>query len=214
MSVQVLEAEDPDYERLFEIAAIAFARNEPIFDVLYPKHWTEAGRKQGADRMRQTSKTDVNTKFLKAVNFDNEIMGMAKWNIYDNTLPDMGEIKHIVNYWEDDEELAYATSITTVFLQERNEAIRKSGGNLVSLDMLAIDPKYQRRGVGGALVKYGTRKADELGVETVVESSVFGKGLYEKNGFIFQKDVEVGGSGKYSDRPKGAFAWLIRPKQK
>jgi hypothetical protein len=56
------------------------------------------------------------------------------------------------------------------------------------------------------------QEADRLGFEAVVESSVYGKGLYEKHGFIFQKDVEVKVPG-YEDRPPGAFAWLIRPKK-
>ena len=58
--------------------------------------------------------------------------------------------------------------MTNLFLEERNAAIRASGGNLVSLDILTIDPAYQRRGAGGKLVEYGTGIADKLGVEAVV----------------------------------------------
>jgi predicted N-acetyltransferase YhbS len=82
----------------------------------------------------------------------------------------------------------------------------------VSLDILTVDPAHHRKKVGHALAKWGTDEADRLGFEAVVESSVFGKGLYEKHGFVFQKDVQVK-VPEFPDRPTGAFAWLIRPKQ-
>lgn len=44
----------------------------------------------------------------------------------------------------------------------------------------------------------------------MVESSVFGRGLYEKNGFVFQKDVKVTGPNGENG---GSIAWLIRPKK-
>lgn len=85
--------------------------------------------------------------------------------------------------------------------------------NLSSLpDMLAIDPAHQRKKVGDTLVKWGLKQADELGLDAVVESSVFGKGLYEKNGFVFDEDVRVIVPG-FEERPVGEFAWLERPKR-
>ncbi|KAK3674709.1 hypothetical protein LTR78_005431 [Recurvomyces mirabilis] len=213
MTVQALEAEDADMDRIFEIASLAFDHNEPLWDVFWPQHWEAEGRKKGAERMRETRNTDAHTKYIKAVDTETGvIMGMSKWSIYaNNTLPDMGEIKYIKNFWKDDEELAFATAMTGLFVEERNAAIKASGGNLVSLDILAIDPKYQRRGVGGKLVEWGTDKADELGVEAVVESSVFGKGLYEKHGYLFKNDCVVSVPGP-REHIKGEFAWLVRPK--
>lgn len=34
---------------------------------------------------------------------------------------------------------------------------------IIALDILAVDPAYQRRGAGRLLVKWGTAIADELG---------------------------------------------------
>lgn len=79
-------------------------------------------------------------------------------------------------------------------------------------DILAIDPAHQRKKAGDALVKWGLQKADELGLEAVVESSVFGRGLYEKNGFVWKEDVKVIVPG-WEDRPVGGFAWMEKPKK-
>jgi GNAT superfamily N-acetyltransferase len=212
MAVQVLPAEDADMHRIFSIAALAFDRNEPFWDLMYPNHWTEEGKRAGGERMLKTKHEDPNTIFLKAVGPETgEIMGMAKWNVYDNVMPDMSEITDAGDHWESKDDREYATAMVNAFLKDRNEAVKAGQGNLVSLDILAIDPAYQRRGVGSALVKWGTDKADEMGVDAVVESSVFGKGLYQKNGFVFIKDVEIPRPEKWREFAPSRYAWLIRP---
>lgn len=209
----MLEAEDADMYRIFEICSLAFARNEPFFDAVWPKHWTEAGRSQGAERFKRIKNTDPVATYLKA--FDaatGEIMGMAKWNVYDNHIPDLSKVDGENNdYWETKEDQAFSEAISKDFLTTRNAAITRTGGNIVSLDILAIDPQYQRKGVGSALVEWGVEKADTMKVEAVVESSVFGKGLYEKHGFEFVKDVRLDVPEQFADREAGEFAWLVRP---
>jgi len=184
------------------------------FTCRYPNHWVESGRKIGAERMRTIKNTDPQTTFLKAVDEDTgDIMGMAKWNVYDNHLPDPTKKKPMGDYWENDDEKLFASHMIEIFIVERNAAIKNSNGNLVSLDILTIDPAFQRRGVGGKLVEWGTSKADKMGVDAVVESSVFGKGLYLKHGFNFIKDVTISPPEKWAGREEAKFAWLVRPKK-
>ncbi|KAI6957638.1 hypothetical protein KC329_g17916, partial [Hortaea werneckii] len=193
MGIKLVQAKDEDFDRVFGLACDAFGRNEPMWDVFYPKHWTEEGRRKGADKMRRMNAADPHTEFILAVDdTSNEIQGMSKWNVYAaNTIPDsVGISRAVGDYYESEEERAYAGAMGKLFIQPRNEAILASGGNLVSLDILTIDPKYQRKGIGNALVQWGTRKADELGVEAVVESSVFGKALVPT---VVQKRTNRGG---------------------
>ncbi|KAK5135486.1 hypothetical protein LTR08_005275 [Meristemomyces frigidus] len=215
MPIQVLPAEDTDMDRIFEIASLAFAKNEPLWDVMWPNHWLDTGRQKGAERMREIRNTNPRTTYLKGVDEESgAIMGMAKWNIFDDHLPDLDTAQPVGDHWETEDESAYAAIMTQLFLAERNVAIKQSGGHLVSLDVLTIDPAYQRRGVGDALVKWGTKVADDMGVEAVVEGSVFGKGLYEKNGFVFVKDVVAKApDAKWKDKGEGRFAWMVRPKK-
>lgn len=210
MAIEVREAREDDMPRIFEITSLAFQRNEPFWDAWWPQHWTADGRKAGAERFKQTMK-DPFAKYMKAVDSSTgEILGMAKWMIYDNRLPepDAAETGH----WLSEDEEKYATYMAGIFLVERNAAIQRTKGNLVSLDVLAVDPAYQRKGVGHALVQWGVNKGDEMGVECVVESSVFGKGLYEKHGYVFVKDVALQTPPQWADRPVQEFAWLVRPK--
>ncbi|KAK6393200.1 hypothetical protein LTR81_026495 [Elasticomyces elasticus] len=169
MPVEVLEADDGDMERLFEICSLAFNTNEPLWEIFWPKYLLDSGRKQGAERMRETRRTDPSTKYMKAVDEAGTIMGMAKWNIHDSKAAKT-DVPKVANYWDQGEDLEYSTVISEIFSVKRNEAIRRTGGNVVILDICVVDPAYQRKGVGHALVNWGTAKADELGIEATVES--------------------------------------------
>jgi N-acetylglutamate synthase-like GNAT family acetyltransferase len=50
------------------------------------------------------------------------------------------------------------------------------------------DPKQQRRGAAGLLMRWGMQKADELGIPMYLESSTDAHEFYKKLGF---QDVEV-----------------------
>ncbi|KAA8569093.1 hypothetical protein EYC84_000763 [Monilinia fructicola] len=50
---------------------------------------------------------------------------------------------------------------------------------IIALDILAVDPAYQRRGAGRLLVRWGTAIADELGYMAIVEASEAGRPLGE-----------------------------------
>ncbi|KAF2495867.1 hypothetical protein BU16DRAFT_526416 [Lophium mytilinum] len=56
------------------------------------------------------------------------------------------------------------------------------------LDTLATLPEYHRRGAGAIVVKWGAEKADELGIEFYLTSSMVARPLYEKYGFVLVKD--------------------------
>lgn len=185
-----------------------------FWDLLYPNHWTPEGRQIGAERMRLIKNSDRFTTFVKAVDDQTgEILGMAKWQIYDNALPSEDDKVEgsVGDYWSDPEDKAYFLAMVPLFVSERNAEMQRTKGNLVCLDILTVDPAHQRKMVGDALVKWGTSIADKMGVEATVESSVYGKGLYQKNGFVFIKNHIFNVPG--SNRPDCACAWLIRPKK-
>jgi GNAT superfamily N-acetyltransferase len=57
------------------------------------------------------------------------------------------------------------------------------------LDTLSTLPEYRRRGAAALLVKWGAKKADELGIELYLTSSMVARPLYEKMGFVLVKDM-------------------------
>jgi GNAT superfamily N-acetyltransferase len=51
------------------------------------------------------------------------------------------------------------------------------------LKILAVHPKFQRHGVGGALIDRGLKYAQKRGEKVYLEASEVGRGLYLKKGF-------------------------------
>jgi predicted N-acetyltransferase YhbS len=74
-----------------------------------------------------------------------------------------------------------------------------------------VDPKYQKRGAGKLLVQWGTKLADEMGAEAIVEASPAGRYLYEQNGFVFRHEVTLQVPEKWEHKPKQSFLWMVRP---
>ena len=81
---------------------------------------------------------------MKAVDdTSGSIVGMAKWNIFINYIPNLAEPNGKKgDHWENEEQKAYAEYVAQAFLADRRDAIVMSKGNLVSLDMLAVDPAH------------------------------------------------------------------------
>lgn len=72
------------------------------------------------------------------------------------------------------------------------------------LDMCAVDPGYQRRGIAKALVRWGLEEAERRGgLECTTEATSMGKGVYKKEGFNEEgegKDVVYEVDQEFKDR--------------
>ncbi|KAJ7125416.1 hypothetical protein C8R44DRAFT_783048 [Mycena epipterygia] len=76
--------------------------------------------------------------------------------------------------------------------------------------LIAVDPAYQYRGVGQALLQWGLDQADAESLEVYLESSENGVRLYEKNGFelvgwnVLADEKSEGGSLKWRAMNRGS----------
>ena len=63
------------------------------------------------------------------------------------------------------------------------------------------------------MVQWGCRRADELGIQAIVEATVQGSKLYEKNGFFIEDEVLP--ENEYTWPGEGPVHWYFmrRPKQ-
>ncbi|ESZ89721.1 hypothetical protein SBOR_9897 [Sclerotinia borealis F-4128] len=213
MVLKVEVCNDDDMHRVFEIFCKAFGTKHPMLEAIYPNHDTPAGRISGGKRMLDIKNEDLHTTFLKVVDTDTGAMiAKAKWNIWKGVIPP--EVDLDGDFWETDEEKEWAQHLNREFLISRRKAIKEAGGHLVSLDILAVDPDYQRRGAGRLLVKWGTAIADELGYVAIVEASEAGRPLYESEGFEYVEHCEANIPERWGDRKGEKFIWMVRPAKK
>lgn len=73
------------------------------------------------------------------------------------------------------------------------------------LDLLAVHPSFQGRGLASKLLRWGLECADEEGVEVFLTSSPDGRRLYEKYGFEIKDS--------FSPFPGYEYRSMIRPVQ-
>ena len=63
------------------------------------------------------------------------------------------------------------------------------------LAMIGVDPAYQGRGLGGALLNHGLAISDKSGLPSYLEAtSVGNRRLYERHGFVVVNEIQYGSS--------------------
>ena len=130
MSFKLEICTDDDMERAFAIVSSAFGHDHPYIDAVFPDHDQEHGRKRGGERMLAIKKSDPNTTFIKVVDTSTgKMIALAKWNVYDGTVPEEVELEG--DFWRGRDEKEYARYLFREFLVPRRKAIQDSRGRLV-----------------------------------------------------------------------------------
>jgi len=212
MHIAIHLASPQDASDLFTVAALAFGDDEPAWAAYFQGHGTMEGRKLGAERFLESMAGGEHTVWHKAVDTETgKLVGFSIWTIYQHRFITLPIVQPADSYWHTAEDAEYAKSIMSYIMQQRHDYVKSFDGNAVHLNTLAVLPAYQRMGIGSKLMDWGLGKADELGFDAWVEASIPGRPLYEKRGFIFQRDVTIVVPSKFSDRGKKTFASLTRP---
>jgi ribosomal protein S18 acetylase RimI-like enzyme len=86
------------------------------------------------------------------------------------------------------------------------------GHPYMTLCMLAVNPKYHRRGAGSLLLKHGLEKADSLRLPVYLDCGVMGKPLYERYGFQVVGDFPLN-CLDYGGRSDGRHWLMMRPRR-
>lgn len=82
------------------------------------------------------------------------------------------------------------------------EILMPEGTRCRTLVAIAVSPEHQSRGVGSALIRWGTRRADLDGVFCWVHASEAGSVVFEKQGFAEVGRLEVD-LDEYAPEPPG-----------
>lgn len=166
--------------------------------------------------------------FLKAIVQDVEsgkecIAGIATWTemIHSrNPVPkEMGKDKLEKVYPGNESEQRYLNQMFQSFLRRRGEIVEeasKEGRAVMVLDICVVRPKFQRRGIASELVKWGLRKAEEIGedgqaIECITEASPMGKPVYVKLGFEPEGEVIYKVDEEFENRKRTPDTILRRP---
>ncbi|KAI1413464.1 hypothetical protein F5Y13DRAFT_161320 [Hypoxylon sp. FL1857] len=216
--VDVALLSDEDIPICFQVLSKSFAHDAPFVDIYFPDHDTPSGQAQGSKRLTKWKQTSDNSTFLKAVarggpGGEERIIGIAIWTHMTEAPPaELEKVEDVEEVWPDEADREYMARLWRDYVVPRSQAINDSRGKgIYVLELLAVHPDYQRLGAGTALVKWGTRAADEQGLKAVVEGTPVARHLYEQCGLraeIEEMRFDVG--EEFAGRRKPKLIFLVR----
>lgn len=112
-----------------------------------------------------------------------------------NTLEKSKDVPAL-NYTSQEEE-RFATQLWAGLMAKRVEVLREKAATdspaAFALDLCAVDPAFQRRGIAAKLVQWGLDEAERRGgLEATTEGSVMGRHVYRKLGFQPVAEIDYG----------------------
>ena len=129
MPFSVLPCSDADMYPAFVLVSETFNHDQPYHDAIYPFHWTNTGREDGAARFREAKNREPNIRFLKAVDtVSGELAGLVRYYIYED-VPEEGELEG--NWWTDEDDKAYAQHLYKNYLSTRYATVKAVKGPFV-----------------------------------------------------------------------------------
>ncbi|KAI1500366.1 hypothetical protein F5X99DRAFT_386271 [Biscogniauxia marginata] len=187
--VDVALLSDEDIPACFQVLSKSFGHDAPFVDIYFPDHETSLGQAQGSKRLAVWKQSSDKSIFLKAVTRAGQggqerIIGVAIWTYMKEAPPaEIDKVEDVEKVWPDEGDREFMARLWREYVIPRTQAINDSRGRGVYvLELLAVHPDYQRLGAGTALVKWGTKAADEQGLKAIVESTPVGRRVYEKCG--------------------------------
>ncbi|OQE35122.1 hypothetical protein PENCOP_c014G05461 [Penicillium coprophilum] len=220
-----------DIIEAFDCVCEAFGRQvqDGIWIAMNPGWDTPKGRVCGAERMvarwRHKSNDKIglpNTIFLKATlpcPHDREkrtIVGFSIWvqasAIEGHGDPPAKDLVKSLNlnalYPQNEPEQRYLCQIISSLHKRRNELIEEKVTTappaVLILDMCAVDPAHQRKGIARELVRWGIDEAKRRGdLEIITEASVMGRHVYGQMGFQADgHEIEYAVDNEFASRRK------------
>ncbi|KAH9890134.1 hypothetical protein F4778DRAFT_752751 [Xylariomycetidae sp. FL2044] len=126
-----------------------------------------------------------------------EVIGATNWNIHE-TSPYTGNETPLTAYWipEGPKKLV-GDQMMSEFSAHRPGFLGKPH---MLISYCAVHSAHRRRGAARMMLQWGLDKADELGLDAFVESTLFGRPAYEDSGFQvidkFVLNASAGGSSE------------------
>ncbi|KAF2659046.1 hypothetical protein K491DRAFT_713056 [Lophiostoma macrostomum CBS 122681] len=190
MAIVVQDALDSDIPRSLEIERFAYnkgasATTDPFLLAFFPGPIPADSVEQRVNRFISERKNDPTVRYVKAVDEKTgEMISFAKFYIFD-TPERAAAAERTVPSGE-----GINKEACDLFFGEMGRKKKKIMGSRphIFVHGCHTDPKQQRRGAAGLLMKWGMQKADELGIPMYLESNYDAHGFYKKLGF---QDVEI-----------------------
>jgi GNAT superfamily N-acetyltransferase len=190
-SISIALLSDEEISTCAALLSKSFGHDAPFVDIYFPDHDTPSGQASLSKRLLAWKQSSLESTFLKAVAKSSDggkevIAGFGIWTLMKNPpLAELEQAENVKEVWTNKDDRECMTRLWRKYVMPRTGAIVDSAGKGVYgkqsllcifiqitslthekvLELLAVHPEYQRLGAGGALVEWGTKRADEKGIK-------------------------------------------------
>ncbi|KAJ5103897.1 hypothetical protein N7532_004426 [Penicillium argentinense] len=220
-----------DFYQAFDCVREAFGRQaqDGVWIAMNPGWDTPSGKTAGATRMasswRDTTTNKAgkpNVMYLKATlpnpkpEGERIIAGIAIWAqascIEGHGDPPAQNVREAMKleslYPGNEREQRYVTQVMTSLHRPRTQVIKDKAAAtppaVMVLDLCAVHPAHQRKGIARALVQWGLDEAKRRGgLEAILEGSSMGRHVYRKMGFqAVEPEIEYSVDDEFASRTR------------
>lgn len=196
------------------------AFKDDLMQIMYPNGYPQASREQTTrESIAKWRKHPEKIHWNKVIDTDlpaddpgRQMVGVAHYDIHPTARTTADLDAEDAEKGPEDPDPAMNRAFCDEFFGDIKRIRRETMGGkpYVLLHMLATHPDHHRRGVGAMQLEWGSKKAEEMGVECYLESSPIGRPLYEKHGYVKVGDLplDARGHGHEKDLP---HVVMIRP---
>ncbi|KAI0433181.1 acyl-CoA N-acyltransferase [Xylaria sp. FL1042] len=167
---------------------------QKFFHVFFPIHGTgdearEDAIKEAADRLKLWHTHDPSSYWQKVVDEETgKIAGGALWNIHQEN-PFANPAPSSPTWFPDDGSRRFVEKALENHSRPRSKVAQKPH---LYLFIIFTHPDYRRKGVGQQFMDWGMKKADDTKVDFYLDSTPYGRPLYEANGFAYiEENVNI-----------------------
>ncbi|KAL3420885.1 urea carboxylase [Phlyctema vagabunda] len=175
MSVQITAATEVDADIIAAIHLAAFDSNA-LLHAQFPTREALVGLQISLAQETRSSLQDP-TKAVLVAKQGGEVKGFAKWDLPTHEKSLLEDIT-----WPEGSVLKFLDEYTEKAEEAKERVVGKNP--CYRLTFVAVDPKFQGRGIGASLTHWGLSRAEEELMPVYLESTVTAAKLYSRLGFV------------------------------
>ncbi|KAI0156449.1 hypothetical protein GGR57DRAFT_463458 [Xylariaceae sp. FL1272] len=180
---------------------------QPFFHIFFPIHGSGAKAREEAiaecaDRLKLWHTHDPTSYWQKVIDTETgRVAGGCLWNIYKEN-PFANPHESEVSWFPDGGARRFVEKALANHARPRSKAAQRPH---IYLFIIFTHPGYRRRGVGQQFMDWGNKEADKLGFDLFLDSTPYGRPLYEANDMVY---VEENLNIPVTDEPDAAWEEL------
>ncbi|PQE06803.1 hypothetical protein CJF30_00008681 [Rutstroemia sp. NJR-2017a BBW] len=172
---------DAEFESIIAVANAGYSRPfNGLWEILKGPS-IEQSVDECASRYALWHRSDPTSRWIYVSDTSGKVLGGMQWNIHEKNPYEQGAPKLPAYWWPEGDMKTLSDMVLDNFFKGRPGRMSKPH---FLISYCFVHPEHRHRGVASMMMRWGLEKADAQGLDTFVESTEDGRGLYEAFDFV------------------------------